>query len=70
MGRDKKSANVPKRNLAAIKHQIPVMKLITMTNCQRTSSSPIASGATAAAITAQVAASGPIINCLDVPNNA
>jgi hypothetical protein len=41
-----------------------------MERAKYVSSLPAASGATAAATSAHVAASGPTINCLDVPNSA
>ena len=40
------------------------------TNCQRKTGSLAAKGKTTAATTAQVAVSGPTINCLEEPNSA
>ena len=70
IGFDKKSANTPSLNRLATKHQKPVIAVIVTTNCQCLILSPAAKGVTTAAITAQVAASGPTISCFDVPNNA
>ena len=51
-------------------HQKPVIAVIIMASCQRVFSSPAERGMTTAAITAQVAASGPVINWREVPNKA
>ena len=70
IGLDRKSANTPNLNRLAIKHQNPVIAVMVITSCQCLTLSPAASGVTTAAITAQVAASGPTISCLEVPNKA
>ncbi len=67
IGLDKKSANTPNFNLLAIKHQKPVIAVMVTTSCQCLKLSPAARAVTTAAITAQVAASGPTISCLEVP---
>ncbi|SVK54633.1 Uncharacterised protein [Acinetobacter baumannii] len=70
IGRDSRSASAPSLNRLANRHQPPIIAVIMMVNCQWRSILPAASGVTTAAITAQVAASGPTISWRDEPNSA
>ncbi len=62
IGRDRKSVKAPNRKWLAKIHQNPVIAVIIIASCHLAFSSPADNGITTAAITAQVAASGPVIN--------
>ncbi|CSA14871.1 Uncharacterised protein [Vibrio cholerae] len=61
---------MPSLSRLANMHQKPVMAVMVITSCQCLVVSPAARGVTTAAITAQVAASGPTINWREVPISA
>ena len=70
IGLDKKSASAPRRRKLAPMQSNPLKKVkVTESERYRSLSDP-ASGATAAATSAQVAASGFTISCRDVPKTA
>ncbi|MOA16817.1 hypothetical protein D3C78_1370470 [compost metagenome] len=70
MGRERKSASTPSLKRLAIRHQKPVMAVMVITSCHWRVGSPAASGVTTAAMTAQVAASGPTMSWREVPKRA
>ncbi|MNZ79536.1 hypothetical protein D3C78_981430 [compost metagenome] len=70
IGRESKSARAPSLKRLANRHQAPIIAVIIMVNCQWRSILPAANGVTTAAITAQVAASGPTISWREEPKNA
>jgi hypothetical protein len=70
IGFDRKSAKPPRRKNFARMQNTPAMKARVMESEKYASSSPAAIGATTAATSAQVAASGPTINCREVPKRA
>src|SRR3954468_8297977 len=70
IGFDRKSASAPNRKNRAAIQNTPARKASVMESETYRSALPAANGPTAAATIAQVAASGPTINCRDVPNNA
>ncbi len=70
IGFDRKSASAPNLKNRARIQKTPATKARSIESEKYSSSFPAASGPTAAATSAQVAASGPTINCRDVPNSA
>ncbi|MCY1454360.1 hypothetical protein D3C76_1518830 [compost metagenome] len=70
MGREKKLAINPARASPA-PISIKPTRMVTITdNCASRAGSPMANGAMAPATMAQVAASGPTINCRELPIRA
>src|SRR5436190_23149215 len=70
MGFERKSANAPNRRNRAAMQSTPARNARATDSETYSSSSPAPNGPMAAATSAQVAASGPMINWRDVPNNA
>ena len=70
IGLDRKSANAPRRKKLPAMHNTPVKNVSAIESDKYNSASPAASGAIAAAIMAQVAASGFTISCREVPKIA
>ncbi len=70
IGLDRKSASAPRRKKLPATHNRPAKKVSVIESERYKSASPAASGAMAAAIMAQVAASGLTISCREVPKTA
>lgn len=70
IGRARKSARPPRRRKLAATQKTPVSSVRATENERYMPLLPAASGATTAAIMAQVAASGPMINWREVPASA
>ncbi|MNL67841.1 hypothetical protein D3C87_1924770 [compost metagenome] len=70
IGLESKSASAPSLKRLANRHQAPIIAVIMMVSCQWRSMLPAASGVTTAAMTAQVAASGPTMSWREEPKKA
>ena len=70
MGFERKSARAPNLKKLAPMHSTPASKASATDSDSYSFWSPEANGATAAATSAHVEASGPMINCREVPNIA
>ena len=70
IGRDRKSASTPSFRKLAPMHSTPARKASVSDSAMYSCASPAASGATEAATSVQVAASGPTTSWREEPNSA